>query len=195
MVKNKRIHILAESAVMLALATVLSMIHLWKMPFGGSLTPLSMLPICMVGLRHGPRWGFGCAFTYSVIQLALDLASVLSWGLTPVVLIACIFLDYIFAFTALGICGLFNRAADKKHLRIKMCIGVALALFARFVCHYISGVTLWTESAVAEGYSPYIYSALYNGSFMLPELILTEVAVIVLMTVPQFRRLLNMDEE
>lgn len=195
MVKNKKIHVLSECAVMLALATVLSMIPLWKMPFGGSLTPLSMLPICVIGLRHGPRWGFGTAFAYSVIQLALDLPSVLSWGLTPVVLVACIFLDYIFAFTALGICGFFNSANDQKRRRIMMCIGVALALFARFACHYLSGVTLWTESAVAEGYSPFIYSALYNGSFMLPELILTEVAVIVLMSVPQFRRILNVDAE
>lgn len=181
---------MTECAIMIALATVLSLISIWQMPFGGKLTLLSMLPIIVIGLRRGVRAGFMTAFMYSVVQLALSLGSVLSWGLTPVVLIACFFLDYIAAFTSLGICSFFRKGKNGELSRARICIGTALALFARFVCHYISGITLWTSSAAAEGISPYIYSALYNGAFMLPELVLTVAAIFILSSVPQFKRLL-----
>lgn len=183
--KKTRILILCECAVMLALSTVLSMITLWKMPFGGSLTLLSMLPVCIAGLRHGAKWGFFTSFVYSVIQMLMSIGEVVSWGLSPVVLVACILLDYILAYTALGITGFFNKGDTPKRRHVSMCAGISLALAARFACHYLSGVTLWTSSAEGTGYSPYVFSAIYNGTFMLPELLLTVVGASIIFTFPQ----------
>lgn len=187
--KKTRILTLCECAILLALSTVLSMIPLpWKMPFGGSVTIMSMLPICMVCFRHGIKWGFFTSFVYSVIQLMLSIGEIMAWGLTPVVLIACIFLDYIFAYTSLGICGFFNRGKNVKTQHIFLCVGVAVAITTRFLCHYISGITLWTESAAGSGHSAYVFSLLYNGTYMLPELILTLIGANILLAAPQMRK-------
>uniref|UniRef100_UPI00398A3D32 energy-coupled thiamine transporter ThiT n=1 Tax=Caproicibacter sp. TaxID=2814884 RepID=UPI00398A3D32 len=65
---------LVESAIMLGLATVLSLIKLYQMPLGGSVTLCSMLPILLIGYKYGVKWGLLTGFTYGVIQLLLDLA-------------------------------------------------------------------------------------------------------------------------
>lgn len=189
--KKTKILILCECAVMLALATVLSMITLWKMPFGGSLTLLSMLPVCLIGLRHGVKWGFFTAFVYSVIQLMLSIGEVVSWGLTPVVLVACMVLDYLASYTCLGICSLFRGGKTAGRRRLNMCFGIGLAMVARFLCHFVSGVTLWSESAAGTGYSAVVYSILYNGAFMLPELILTVVGASIIFSVPQMIKMVE----
>ena len=91
-------HLLVEAAIMVALSTALSLVKIWELPLGGSVTLLSMLPICMLSLRHGLKWGLGGAFVYAVGQLALGLSEVLSWGLTPTALVGTFFLDYINCF-------------------------------------------------------------------------------------------------
>ena len=125
---------LTLSAVFVALATVLSLIEVIRMPLGGSVTLLSMLPIVMISIMFGLKWGFGTAFVYALGQLALGLPEVLTWGLTPAMLIGTVLFDYIIAFTVLGIAGIF---AKKGYAGI--CGGVALAIFLRFVSHFISG--------------------------------------------------------
>ncbi len=181
---SAKLHKLVECAVMVALATVLSFIIIWKQPLGGSVTLLSMLPICLVGFRHGPGWGFGAAFVYSVVQLMLGIGEAVGWGLTPVVLIGCILLDYLLAYTSLGLTGLFCGAGW-----FGMTVGVVLSMAARFVCHFLSGVLLFAEWR-GEGYSAVGWSIVYNGAFMLPEMVFTAAAVILLARLPETRKLL-----
>ncbi len=157
---------LTVSAIMIALATVLSLVKIWEMPLGGSITLLSMLPICLVAIVYGLKWGFACSFVYSLGQLALSIAAVVSWGLTPKALVGTIFLDYIVPFTLLALSGLFA----KKGLYANI-FAICTALFARFVCHFISGIIIF--DIWCEWESVPLYSFCYNGSFMLPELITT----------------------
>ncbi len=164
-------HLLVEAAIMVALSTALSLVKVWEMPLGGSITLLSMLPICMLSLRHGLKWGLGGAFVYAVGQLALGLSEVLSWGLTPTALVGTFFLDYIFAFTVLGLSGMFRERGFVGKM-----LGVALTIFLRFVCHYISGVIIFDIWMPEEWSNVHLYSICYNGAFMLPEMIITMLA-------------------
>ena len=75
--KNKKIRTLAECAILVALGTILSLFKIWEMPLGGAVTPLSMLPVCLIGFMHGPKWSFGSAFVYSLFQLFTG--SVFAW--------------------------------------------------------------------------------------------------------------------
>ena len=163
--------LMVEAAIMVALSTALSLVKIWQMPLGGSITLLSMLPICLLSLRHGLKWGLGGAFVYAAGQLALGLSEVLSWGLSPISLVGTFMLDYILAFTVLGLSGMFrNRGFTGKML------GVALAIFLRFVCHFISGVIIFDVWMPDEWSNIYLYSICYNGAFMLPEMIFTMIA-------------------
>lgn len=159
---------LAASGIMIALATVLSMLTIVKMPLGGSLTPVSMLPICMIAIVYGTGWGLGTAFTYALVQLIIDFAAALSWGLSVPALIACFVFDYLLAFTVLGFAGLFRNKGAAGIVG-----GVALACLLRYICHIISGGTVFAVWMPEEWNNPWVYSAAYNGVFMLPETVIT----------------------
>ena len=176
---------MVECAIMLALATALSFVALWEMPMGGSVTLCSMLPIMLVALRHGPRWGFGTAFLYSLVQLAQALikGNVFVWCETADTVIICALFDYILPFTALGLVSLFKTDSFRFFYA-----GMFASVTVRFLCHFVSGVVIWGQWA--EGMSPYLYSLLYNGGFLLPELGLCLVAAVALLEVPRVRRLL-----
>ena len=118
-----RLRAMIECAIMVALATVLSTIKLYEAPFGGSVTLLSMLPVSVLSIRLGLKWGITGGFLYALLQMFLDLGKVTSWGLTPAALIGCIIFDYLLAFTVIGLAGLF-----RKRGRIGMIIGIALAM-------------------------------------------------------------------
>lgn len=192
--RKTKISKLTLSAIFIALATVLSLIKVVKMPLGGSVTLLSMLPIVMISIMLGLKWGLGSSFVYSLIQLILGITldGLLGWGLTPVMLIGTIFLDYIIAFSVLGIAGAFSK---KGYAGI--CIGVALALLLRFVSHFISGFIIFTELEQFELFGnmfvnrPVLYSLSYNGFYMLPELIITVIGASVLFNLPQIKKIMN----
>ena len=177
---------LAASGIMIALATVLSMVTIVKMPLGGSLTPVSMLPICMIAILYGTGWGIGTAFAYALVQLAIDFASAMTWGLTATSLVVCFLFDYILAFTALGLAGLFRKKGTPGIIG-----GAILALCVRYLCHIISGGTVFAVWMPEEWSNPWIYSAAYNGAFMLPELVLTTVAAFALTKVPAIKKLMK----
>ena len=132
--KNRKIERLVTSAVFIALATVLSFIKVYKLPLGGSITLLSMLPVCLLSLKYGVKWGFVCSFLHAVIQFSLALGEVMSWGLDVRMWIGCILFDYLFAFGILGLSGIFRNR--KMPL---MLTGVGISLALRFVSHFISG--------------------------------------------------------
>ena len=175
---------LVISAVMIALASVLSLIKVYQLPLGGSITLLSMLPIVLLSVKFGPRWGLFSAFVYALVQFALDLPAAMSWGMTPGMWVGCIVFDYLLAFTVLGLAGIFRNKGPYG-----LYIGIALALVLRFVCHFISGTVIFATWA-QEGWNVALYSIVYNGSFMLPELIFTLLGALVLFKLPQTQKLL-----
>ena len=190
MENSKKLHIMVEGAIMVALATGLSMIKLIPLPWGGSVTLLSMLPIVIFSIRRGFVKGLMTAFVYSVMQLLLGIIvdGLLGWSLTPLALFGCIMFDYLLAFTVLGLAGVFG-----KNSTLRMVGGVILALSLRFVMHYISGVLIFHSfGELWEGFSTdntFLYSLLYNGFYMLPEIIFTAAATAVLCSISQTRKL------
>ncbi len=180
---NKKTRTLTECAILVALATVLSFIKIWNMPWGGSITLLSMLPVCMVSVRHGIKWGLGTSFVYSCIQLFLGITmdGLLGWGLTGGMLVACIMFDYVLAFSVLGFSGLFA----KKGI-CGVILGTVLAIVLRFVSHVVSGAyvfksagLLWDAFNVK---NTWLYSLGYNGAYMLPELVFTVAGTVIIYT-------------
>lgn len=186
--EKTKLYALTECAIMVALSFVLSLVKVWEMPFGGSITLLSMLPICVAALRHGPVFGLSAAFVYSLTQAFVSGAA--GWGLTPTVLVVCYLLDYILAFTVLGLVGF---ARKKGNLAKTFC--VVAVCFLRFLCHYLSGVTIWATS-IPDGFieqfgaNPYLYSLLYNGGYMLPETIFTAIGAFFILKALSSRKML-----
>lgn len=151
-----KLRALCEGAIMVALAYVLSYIKLFELPQGGSID-IGMLPIFL----YCARWGFGpgmlASIVYSVLQLLLDGAY--AWGWQSMVG------DYILAFSVLGLAGLFH----KNHYGFYY--GILVGGFARFLVHYLTGVFVWGEYMPETFFgmtmtTPWFYSALYNGSYM-----------------------------
>lgn len=190
MSQSSKTQILAEGAAMVALATVLSFIRVFKLPWGGSITLLSMLPIVLFSIRRGLAAGFVVSFVFSLIQFFQGIMDGLfGWGLTTGMLIACILLDYILAFSVLGLAGIFRKAGFKGWIG-----GIALAVSLRFLLHVASGYFIW--HSFGELWSDFfienslLYSLAYNACYMVPELIFTLVGAFVLFSVPQTKKLL-----
>ena len=183
--QNEKTKILVEGALMIALATVLSFIRVVKLPWGGSITLLSMLPIVLFSIRRGVKAGLGVSFLFALVQFVQGIMDGLfGWGLTPGSLIACILLDYLLAFTVLGLAGLFR----KRGVTGWIC-GIALAVLLRFVMHFLSGVVIWKSFGQLWGdfftENTVLYSLLYNGAYMLPEMIFTIIGAVALLKMPK----------
>ena len=208
-VKTQR---LTVSAVMLALATVLAMvcaiIPFLNLPFGGGFTVASMLPIVIIAYMYGVKWGFFVSFTYSIIQIVMDLylgkgGSTIMALFMPdsddymgiVAAISILVIDYIIAYTVLCLGGVFRGRIKSKTLAIVL--GVVLALGARYICHIISGYIFygaWAEwFFTQEGFYAIganilgafsgkglalIYSIFYNGLYMIPEIVITALVAV-----------------
>jgi len=145
---------LVVSALMIAIGTVLSMLKLFELPFGGTVTVASMVPVVLLGYIYGTRWGLFSAFIYSVLQLVLGVATgIVSTMFLPgeeqmalwMALSICI-LDYILAYVVLGFGGLFKGKLKSAGLEISL--GAILSVFLRLVMHTISGFIFygaWAE--------------------------------------------------
>lgn len=176
---------LTLSAVMIALSAVLSMVKVYQLPLGGSITLLSMLPVAAVAICYGTKTGLFASILYACVQIALDLGALMGYGMTPLTWVGCLLFDYIIAFGAIGLAGIWRKKGT-----VGMCLGVALACVVRFISHFISGAivfAIWCP----EGWNVYWYSIVYNGSYMLPELILTTVGAVLLFKVPSVRKLIE----
>ena len=153
---------LTEGALMVAAATALSYVKLLELPQGGSVC-IGMLPIFLYCARWGCKESFLASFAYGLLQLIFDGAY--AWGWQSMLL------DYLVAFTPLGLAGLF------KGKKWGIFVGTVVGCFGRFVVHYISGVTIYkilapTELLGMTFTSPSFYSLVYNGSYMLPNTLL-----------------------
>ncbi|MCJ7714571.1 energy-coupled thiamine transporter ThiT [Candidatus Bathyarchaeota archaeon] len=146
--------IIAEVSIFVALATALSFIKIYTFPQGGSVTAGSMVPILWLALRRGTKIGLFTGAVYGIVQLL-----VLPYVYHPIQVL----LDYPLAFGILGIAGFFQK---------KPLVGLVLGISGRFVMHLISGVVFFGIFA-PEGMSPIIYSAIYNGSYLIPEIVIS----------------------
>lgn len=167
--RNEKVRMLVEMALAVAIALTFSQIKLFQMPQGGSVT-LEMLPIIFISLRWGVGAGVLAGTAHGLLQML--------FGAWIVHFIQVVF-DYPLPFALLGLAGLFKTkmGSDKAPLRIIM--GSLVAVVARFISHFISGVVFW-GSTIPEGQNPYIYSAIYNVSYLIPAAILTIVILLVI---------------
>jgi len=167
---RENLRALVESSILVALGFVLSYITPFRLPWGGSVTPLSMLPILMIGIRHGLKWGLLSGFVYACLQMIQQF-----WPPptgTVEGYIAVVMLDYIVAFSVLGLSGLF------KGKRFGLLYAAPLCLTLRYLCHFVSGIVVW--GIYAEDMPVWLYSLTYNGSYMVPEIVLTTIVSAVL---------------
>ena len=177
-----RVRMLCEGAMMVALAQVLSYIKLMELPNGGSLTP-AMFPILLFAVRWGLAPGLMAGFTFGLLQLIFDGAY--AWGPTSMLL------DYVLAFTVLGVATFFRKMKGGLY------IGATVACVCRFLVHFISGVTIYRINEPTELFNsiytnPWLYSAVYNGSYVLIDLILC-LAILAILSKPM-RKYLRGDD-
>ena len=208
--KTKRI---TESAMLLAMAIILELVSkmfIPEMPFGGQITLVSMLPVVLISYRHGVKWGLITGVAYAMLEMAIGAKTVAAafqpgyFGDGTMILnafIMCV-MDYVVAFTALGLGGCFRNRIKNPGMSL-MC-GSLVALGARYVAHIASGYILfsgWAEwfftqegfpawgAKLAESLSPemlgFVYSLVYNGMYMIPEMVLTAVAALLIARVPK----------
>lgn len=207
--KTKRI---TESAMLLAMAIVLELVSKTFIPeqtFGGQITIVSMLPVVLIAYRHGVKWGFVATFTYALLEMALGAKTVSSAflpgffgdGAMIVNAIVMCLLDYIVAYTVLALAGVFRNRI--KNPGISLMAGSLVALGARYVTHILSGYILfssWAEwyftqdgfpawgAQLVESLSPaglgWVYSIVYNGMYMIPEMVFTAIVALVIAKIP-----------
>jgi len=175
---------LVECAMMIALATVLSFVKLFRMPQGGSVTAASMVPLVLISYRHGVKWGLATGFVHSLLQMALGFYPPPA-GTFPAY-IGVILFDYVLAFTVLGAAAFFGKGI--KNRAASGAVGAAVAVFLRFICSFLSGILIW-ESNAPENVPVWYYSLTYNGGYMLPELVIT--AAVTAALLPVLDRLLQ----
>ena len=162
---------LTEGAICIALAEILSFLPLYKFPWGGSID-LAMFPIIL----YCVRWGFGSGMivsvAHAVLQTLFEGGIAIGWE--------SILGDFLIAYAVLGTAGLFKG---------KFYRATAVACTLRFLVHYVVGATIWAEYMPGEFFkmtmtSPWIYSALYNGAYMLPDMVMVMVLGFVLLRTP-----------
>lgn len=181
--KKTNVRALTECSIMIALSTVLSVIKIFEMPYGGSITLASMLPIVIIAYRLGIKYGLATAAVTSVIQLLLGLSN-FSYFTTWYSLVALAVLDYIVAFCAFGLSGLFRNVIGKQNMALAA--GAATASVIRYVCHVISGATVWAGLSIPTE-AALIYSLSYNATYMIPETIILVLCAAYLGSAVDFR--------
>ncbi len=169
---------LVECALMIAMATVLSMFKLFTLPQGGSVTIASMVPLVLVSYRHGLKWGIGTAFAHSLLQMLLGFYP--PPAQTFFAFVGVILLDYVLAFTVLGTAAFFGRPFKNRIAGIA--VGATAVGILRFLCSFLSGILVWASYA-PEGTAVWVYSLTYNGGYMLPEIVITTAVTMILVPV------------
>ena len=213
MEKKQRTQALTVSAIMIAFAVSISAIcavmPFLNLPFGGGFTIASMLPIIIVAYMYGTKWGLLTAFVYSIMQMLLGFNTVSAFFLPGDsqmlwyrAIIVCL-IDYVIAYTVLGFGGIFrNKFETKKALML----GSIFAIFLRYLAHIVSGAIFfgtWAEwfftqdgfpswgEKILETFSgaslSTVYSIIYNGTYMIPEIIITAFVSCIVVRIPQIK--------
>lgn len=177
--KKDKIRRLVESALMLALSTLLAEFAIIKFPFGGSVTIFSQVPMVFVSYRYGIKWGAFAGLCMGIIQMLFGMGN-FAYVSGIVAYLILIFADYIIAFGALGFGGMFKNKI--KNPIVALSLGGAVVSLIRFICHFVSGVTIWGD--YAEGaQAVWEYSFTYNAGYMVPELIITVVGCVAIASI------------
>ena len=192
---STRIFNLVLGGIMVALGTVLSFIKPFDLPYGGSITLCSMLPTMFYGYRCGPKWGLAAGFVLSVLQLLFGLDDLK--GISALMVVGSILLDYLLAFTVLGLAGMFRGKI--RNNAAAFTLGCLVTGLLRYVCSFLSGWLLCAQFMTVTDMQDFIanfvpglagasgtglaifYSMVYNGSYMIPEIVLTCVVGFLLM--------------
>ncbi len=166
---------LVFSAIAVALATVAGIIPMFKMPMGGHITLCSLFIIALIGYWYGLGTGLTCAIAYGLVQLTLD---------PYIISLPQLFCDYIFAFGALGLSGLFSSRRVQSPAP-----GYIVAVLGRYFFAVMSGVIFFAAYAPSEGIlsNPWLYSLTYNIIYIGAEAVIT----LVIINIPAVRTALN----
>lgn len=189
--KRTYVRILVECAIMLALSFALSFIG-FEMPMGGKLTPASMLPLFLVSIHLGVSSTLFASALYSLLQIwqAYMAGNVFVYCQDGGTLALCVIFDYVIPFIVpFVITALFAKLWKKADKEFFIYVGMAIGLVVRFISHFVSGVLIWGQWA--EDMSPALYSLLYNGAYMLPELIITVAVAFFLLRHHEIKRLIR----
>ena len=205
-------------ALAATLAITCALIPFLNLPFGGGFTIASMLPIVLVSYMYGLKWGLFTSFTYAFLQIMMDLALGTSSSVIMALFmptsdgymgafagVSILVIDYLIAYTVLGFGGIFRNKIKNKSL--SLCLGAILVLTLRYVAHIASGAIFygaWAEwffsqegfyaigAKILEHFSggvlALIYSVFYNGLYMIPEIIITAVAAVVVSAIPLIKK-------
>lgn len=209
---KSKTRMITESALLIAMAIVLELVSksfIPEMPFGGQITLLSMLPIVLISYRHGVKWGLLSGVVYAALEMVIGAKTVAAafqpdyFGSGVLILNALLMclLDYVLAFTLLGLGGCFRNKI--KNPSLSLCLGSIVALGCRYLCHILSGYILFGSYAewffTQEGFPAWgaglvaslnpqllalTYSVVYNGMYMLPEIVFTAIGALLLGRVP-----------
>lgn len=187
---------LVKTSILLAIATVLSVVKLFSMPFGGTITPASMMPVILIAYIYGTKWGLFSAFIYGILQMITGINVVSAMflpGESQMVIwhavLVCV-IDYILAYMMLGFGGVFKNKIKNQSLSIAL--GTFVSMLLTYIMHIVSGYIFygaWAEwfftqdgfysfgKTIVESFSgnllSLIYSVIYNGLYMVPEIIIT----------------------
>jgi len=220
---NSKIRRITLSAVMLALSTVLALvcalIPFLNLPFGGCITIASALPIVIISYMYGVKHGLFTAFAYALIQIVCDLllghSSVILALFTPnsesfggfTMAIFVLLLDYLLAYTVLGLGGVFRNKLGKG---AALSVGAIVALALRYTSHVLSGsifygawaewfftdtvaaewaISKWIMANLSGASLSFVYSLIYNACYMLPEILLTAVLAVVVARIPNIKKI------
>ena len=185
-VKVGRVALTVQVIVMLAFAFVLCLFPLASLPYGGTITACSMLPVVIIAYRYGWKWGLLTGFVFSLLQIVEGGIGTLSaFTKTPGSFLLVFFLDYVIAFTVLGLAGVFRGRI--KSQRAELVAGTVLVCLLRYACHFLSGITVWRDISIPmAGAVP--FSLIYNATYMLPETIITVLGAFMIGGVLDFRR-------
>jgi thiamine transporter len=178
---------MVECSVLIAVSIILSFIKIYEAPLGGSVTLFSMVPLMIISIRHGLSWGLGSSFIFSIFKLWMGAGN---FAYVPTVkgIIVVILLDYLVAYTSIGLAGAFRNLKlsknEKTNVTVTTTMGVVFACVVRFVSHFVNGAVVWYEITKNGDWNEYVhtvgmwlYSFVYNITYIGPEAVMTIIAV------------------
>ena len=190
--------VLVEGAMMVALGVALSLIPFFHMPWGGSVTCFSTLPLIVMSLRHGLKWGVFTGAVFGAAHALMGMSSVAAAGSFGA-MILCVLLDYFFAYASVGLSGPIAKSLTHTeapqgfmHPKAALAAGIIITGLMRLFCSFLSGVLIWGAWA-PEGVPVWQYSLAYNAGWCLPDVAITLFAAVALSCMPG-AHILNLPE-